>query len=57
MVATMYCEHVYKNMGVAICPLCGRDTREIDWNKTNKENKQWLKDNPEAWRSVGWWSI
>ncbi len=51
------CEHVYKNMGVNPCPKCGRETHEIDWTKENKIMKKWLKDNPDAWKEVGWWSI
>lgn len=53
----MYCEHVYKNIGYSICPKCGRDTHETDWIKENKLKRKWLKDNPLAWKEVGWWSI
>jgi uncharacterized Zn ribbon protein len=52
-----HCEHVYKDMGVPICPKCGRDTHETDWTKENKLKKKWLKDNPLAYKEVGWWSI
>ena len=51
------CKHIYEYVNAKICPFCGRDTHEPDWQKINAENQQWLKDNPEAWRSVGWWSI
>ena len=51
------CKHVYEYVNAEVCPFCGRDTHEPDWQKINAENQQWLKDNPEAWRSVGWWSI
>ena len=53
----MYCDHVYKNMGSQICPKCGGDTHETDWPKQLKLRKQWLKDNPLAYKEVGWWSI
>jgi hypothetical protein len=39
------------------CPKCGRDTHETDWKLENKRRKKWLKDNPNAWKEVGWWSI
>lgn len=51
------CYHVYHYIGEKVCSICGRDTHEIDWELQNKINKQWLKDNPDAWRQVGWWSI
>lgn len=51
------CRHIYELTGQLICPDCGRDTHEVNWAQANAQNRQWLKDNPEAWRSVGWWSI
>ena len=51
------CRHIYEYVNAPICPDCGRDTHEPDFKAINAYNKQWLKDNPEAWRSVGWWSI
>lgn len=53
----MGCEHIYKNIGVEVCPKCGRDTHEINWQEQKTLKKQWLKDNPLAWKNVGWWSI
>ena len=50
------CEHVYKNMGSKICPLCGKDTHEVDWEKVNRLHAQWLLENPNAGGTV-WWSI
>jgi hypothetical protein len=38
------CKHIYEYVNA-------------DFEAMNAYNKQWLKDNPEAWRSVGWWSI
>lgn len=51
------CRHIYEYVGSEICPDCGRYTHEPNFQEINKYNKQWLKDNPEAWRTVGWWSI
>ena len=53
----MHCEHIYKNINAEICPKCGGYTHEVNWQKNNALNKQWLKDNPDAWKQVGWWSI
>jgi hypothetical protein len=39
------------------CPKCGGNTHEINWKEQHKLNKQWLKDNPLAYKEVGWWSI
>ena len=52
-----YCRHVYENVGQPTCPDCGRDTHEIDWKFQWQLHKQYLKDNPDAWKTVGWWSI
>lgn len=54
---TLKCRHIYEYVNSEICPYCGRDTHEPDFKAINKQNRQWLKDNPEAWRNVGWWSI
>ena len=51
------CKHIYEYVNAEICPFCGRDTHEPNFKTINKQNKQWLKNNPEAWREVGWWSI
>ena len=52
----MTCRHVYEYVGAAACPACGRDTHEIDWQKSNDYHRQWRIDNPNA-TSDGWWSI
>lgn len=52
-----FCEHVYEYMNAPICPKCGLETHEPDWEEQNKMHKQWLKDNPDAWKTVTWWSI
>ena len=52
-----FCHHVYETTGQKICPTCGSHTHETDWKEQAALAKQWLKDNPDAWKSVGWWSI
>lgn len=54
---TEYCEHVYKNMNANPCPKCGKETHETNWEQVNEYHKKWLKENPDAWKNVGWWSI
>lgn len=51
------CRHIYEYVNAEKCPECGRDTHEPNWTELNKAQKQWLKENPDAWRRVGWWSI
>ena len=53
---TTMCEHVYKSMGVSLCPKCGLDTHDTNWSKQNKLMAQWHTDNPDA-EYEGWMSI
>ena len=50
------CEHVYKSMGVSVCPKCGLPTHNINWKHQNQLREQWLITNPDA-AYVGWMSI
>lgn len=52
-----HCQHVYRNVGQNPCQYCGGDSHETDWKKENKLRQQWLKENPLAYKEVGWWSI
>ena len=52
----MICEHVYRYVNAPICPYCGKDTHETDWQKQHELNKQWKLDNPDS-AYGGWWSI
>jgi hypothetical protein len=52
-----HCRHVYEETDEDICSACGRPTHRTDWELQNLMMKKWLKDNPEAWKTVGWWSI
>ena len=52
----MTCQHVYENRNEEICSLCGEPTHDINWQKYNIMNKQWLSDNPDA-EYGGWMSI
>jgi uncharacterized protein with PIN domain len=31
-----YCIHVYQNVGAELCPYCGKETRENDWETSSK---------------------
>ena len=33
-----------------------RDT-DVDWELQNALRKKWLEENPDAHKTVGWWSI
>jgi len=54
---TTLCRHVYENTGFALCPECGKPTHEVDWAKEEAMRQQWLKENPDAGKYGGWWSI
>ncbi len=54
--AGLICEHVYKNMGSEICPLCAQCTHDTDWAKQNKLQIEWKINNPNA-GYIGWTSI
>lgn len=49
------CEHIYKNMGAPICPICGRDTHETDWSKQHELHREWIASGKAQFG--GWWSI
>ncbi len=54
--AGLICQHVFKNMGLDLCNLCGQPTHDLDWGKQNKLMSQWKEDNPDA-EYIGWTSI
>ena len=37
-----YCEHVYRDMNAKICPLCGKELNEIDWDLIHKQHREWI---------------
>ena len=61
----MFCEHVYKNLGVPICPKCGKDTHETDYKlqselrkKHYEEGKHLANICPDCGGTIrGWWDI
>jgi predicted Fe-S protein YdhL (DUF1289 family) len=50
------CIHIYQNVDSDICPYCGRDTHEVDYNKQRELKEKWKLENPDA-KYGGWWSI
>jgi hypothetical protein len=42
-------------MNALICPLCGRDTHEVDWKLAAEQHKEWIASGKA--RYDGWWSI
>jgi len=53
----MTCEHVYKNVGAALCPKCGRPTHEINWAEVNEAHAIWKEQNKDLKVPPVWWSI
>ena len=49
------CEHVYKLMRVATCPLCGQPTHETDWENIHRLHREWIQSGKSV--QQGWWSI
>lgn len=61
----MYCHHVYKEIGLDICPDCGGYTHETNREYQSKLFKEYYSsDAPKAYKCPieggtirGWWSI
>jgi hypothetical protein len=58
------CRHIFETIGAAICPDCGGDTHETDWQEQNRLHRQWIADGKADWNICplggtirGWWSI
>jgi len=58
------CRHIFINLGVAICPDCGRDTHETDWQLQGRLHEEWIASGKADWNICpqggtirGWWSI
>jgi RNA polymerase subunit RPABC4/transcription elongation factor Spt4 len=49
------CEHVYKEMGTDICPLCGKDTHKVNWEAQHELHREWIASGKAT--PQGWWSI
>lgn len=49
------CEHVYRHMGKPECPLCGKNTHEINWKEVSDQHKEWIDSGKATYG--GWWSI
>ena len=53
----MTCEHIYKNIGADICPNCGRDTHETDWEFIKQERIKHREKYGILHVVREWWSI
>lgn len=38
------CKHIYQYVNAEVCPFCGRDTHEPDYDLQNKLHRQWIAD-------------
>ena len=52
-----FCEHVYKNVYANPCPQCGRETHEIDWNRSKQEREEHIAKYGLFHNTGVWWSI
>ena len=52
-----YCEHVYKIMGASLCPKCGQDTHETDWEQIAKQRREHREKYGLFYNVREWWSI
>ena len=50
-----HCRHIYQDIGESICPDCGRDTHETDWEKEAQLHREWIASGKAKFG--GWWSI
>lgn len=51
------CEHVYKNLGIGLCPKCGLDTHSTDWVKQNQLMREYKEKVGYFYNTNQWWSI
>jgi hypothetical protein len=49
------CEHLYKEMGADICPMCDQPTHRTDWEEQNRLHREWIASGKA--RYLGWFSI
>ncbi len=49
------CRHVYEYVSQSICPYCGKDTHEINWQYQWELHKDWIASGKTILQ--GWWSI
>lgn len=49
------CNHIYEDIGMSICPNCGRDTHETDWLFQHQLHREWIASGKA--QSQGWTSI
>ena len=52
-----HCQHVYRNVGQNPCQYCGRDTHEIDWERSRKEREAHREKYGILYNKTEWWSI
>lgn len=51
------CEHVYKDMGVDICPKCGKDTHRTNWGLIADVRRKHREEKGIFYNVREWWSI
>jgi len=64
MMSQKHCRHVYEYVNQNICPDCGKDTHETDYEFQTRLHKQWIEEGkhlpmqcPLGGTIRGWWDI
>jgi hypothetical protein len=53
-----YCIHVYELVGSPLCPHCGKDTHETNWDIELKLRREYVKKVGILYQApMTWWSI
>ena len=52
-----HCIHVYELVGSGLCPHCGKDTHETDWDIQLKLRQDYVKKVGILHQSISWWSM
>lgn len=58
------CKHIYEYVNADVCPFCGRDTHEPNYDLQNKLHRQWISEGknkdflcPQGGTIIGAWDI
>lgn len=56
MTDNKFCRHVYETVNAKVCPDCGKDTHETDWEAIHEFHREWIASGKAVSDGV-WWSI
>ena len=52
-----YCEHVYRDMCLEICPICGTELHETNWELIAEQRRLHREEHGLFYNVREWWSI